>query len=171
MTLAASDSTFISPRALSSCVAKPSTLEPNGWSLALRSTHAFRWKTSALPSARRVSLAVSVITALWTCLFRDSVFFVFYFYYFFREEEGGGGRAMRESERAGGGWQVERERERSGERDAVEVLTFCPLAAAVFFFFFPEASGRKIARHFLSPCSLSLPCFAPLVPDAARVLH
>ena len=69
MTLAASESTFISPRALNSCVANPSTREPRGCNLALRRTQALRWKTSALPSARRVSLAVSVTTALWTCSF------------------------------------------------------------------------------------------------------
>ena len=112
MTLAASDSTFISPRALSSCVAKPSTLEPSGWSLALSSTHAFRWKTSALPSARRVSLAVSVTTALWTCVFvfysvNSSSVFRFDF-----ARDGG-----EERERGRGAGESERERKKGGERE------------------------------------------------------
>lgn len=66
-TRAVRDSTFINPRARSSCVANPSTRVPRGWDFALTNTHALRAKRRAVPSGRRNSLTVSVMTALWTC--------------------------------------------------------------------------------------------------------
>ena len=39
---------------------------PSGWPLALTRTHALRAKRRAVPSGRRTSLVVSVMTALWT---------------------------------------------------------------------------------------------------------
>jgi hypothetical protein len=67
-TRAVRDSTFMSPRARSSCAAKPSTRVPSGAPLLLTSTHALRAKEMDDPSGRRSSLTVSVMTAFWTWL-------------------------------------------------------------------------------------------------------
>lgn len=52
MTREASESTFISFRPRSSCVAKPSTRVPSGCALAFTSTHEFWWNLTMLPSRR-----------------------------------------------------------------------------------------------------------------------